>query len=162
MRELAENYPRIFIALVFSAVTDTAALAVAGFYILILRSDGLIAPGSGTPYDAYLFIYILILPGLLTFLVAAMLGRELLGDPTMSRLRAGSIGAGIAAVSFALWALAGELLWAWIDFPAPNPTGVDVIDFLAVLGYGLMGLVFVVVVMLGGMAGDGLSAWWRR
>ncbi|MDF1501165.1 MAG: hypothetical protein P1P76_11925 [Anaerolineales bacterium] len=79
----------------------------------------------------------------------------------LSRLRAGSIGAGIAALSFAFWALAGELLWVWIDFPASNPADVGVIDFLAVLGYGLMGLVFVVV-MLGGVAGAGLSAWWRR
>jgi hypothetical protein len=160
MRELARDYPRIVVGFIFGVAAFASSLIVAVFYLLIMRSDGLIAPGSGIPFDAYLFVYILFLPGVLTAIVAVCLGRKLLADEPISHLRSTSIGAGVAALSFILWGVAGELLWVWVDFPAPNPADIGVIDFLALLGYGLMGLVFVIVVALGGLLGVGIHSWW--
>jgi len=159
MRDLARDYPSLFMGIVFASAAFVCSTVVGGFYLLILRSDGLIESGSGAPYDAYIFVYILFLPALISGLVGAFLGRKLIGAPYMSRTRAATTGAGIAAVSLILWAAAGELLWVWIGFPVPNPAESGVVDFLAVLGYGLMVLVFVVVTGLGAAAGVGLRSW---
>lgn len=162
MRELASEYPGWFSGLVFGGAAFLCSLVVAVFYILIVRSDGLIVSGSGIPFDAYLFLYILLLPGLMTGFVGAIRGRKLLGEDALNAFQSTSIGAEITAVGFILWAAIGELLWMLVDFPAPNPADSGVVGFLAVLGYALMGVVFLVVVGLGAVVGIGLSSWWRQ
>jgi hypothetical protein len=159
MRDTAHDYPGLFAAIAFGAAAFGSAILVAFFYILLLRSDGLIADGSGTPFDVYLFLYILLLPALLTGVIAALLGRRLIADGELTPFQAARIGGSIAALGFLLWAAAGELLWVLIDFPAPNPADSGVVDFLALLGYVLMGVVFLVVVGLGAVVGVGLRSW---
>jgi hypothetical protein len=162
MRELASEYPGWFSGLVFGTTAFLCSLVVAAFYVLILRSDGTIVSGSGAPFDAYLFLYILLLPGLVTGVIGVLLGRKLLGDSPLRSVQAAGFGAGIAAISAVLWAAVGELLWLLIDFPTPNPADSGVVGFLAVLGYALMGVVLLVVVGLGAVVGVGLRSWWGR
>lgn len=162
MRKLASDYPAFFTAIVFGTAAFLGSLVVAGFYILILINRGLIASPSGDPFDAYLFLYILLLPGLTTAFVGSFAGRRLLERESEGRFQSAGVGAGIAGMGFLLWLLEGVLLWMWIDFPPATPTESTVNDLLTVLGYALMAIVFVVATTLGGLLGMGLRAWLQR
>jgi hypothetical protein len=162
VRDTARDYPGLFATLLFGGMAFASALILTFFYILILRSDGLIAPGSGIPFDAYIFLYILFLPVILTVCLAAILGRRLFTDRTLTRFQAAGRGSLIAALSFMLWAAVGELLWIWIDFPSPPGADSSFIGFLSLLGYVLMGLIFVVISILAGMIAAAANTWRKR
>ena len=55
--------------------------------------------------------------------------------------------------------LEGGLLWFLIDFPPPILEGSSVTMSLMILGYGLMGIVMIVVIGLGAVLGAALHSW---
>ena len=160
MRELATDYPGFFTAIVFGAVSFLASSVLAAVYFLIVSRDGMIVSTSGTPFDAYIFIYILLVPTLTTTVIAIPMGRHLLDVGEIpGKVRAAAVGARIAAISFLLWMLEGGLLWFLIDFPPPIQEGSSVTMFLMVLGYVLMSIVMIVVIGLGAVLGAALHSW---
>lgn len=163
MRELASEYPGLFTAVVFGAASFLTSSVVAAIYFFIVRRDGMIVSPSGTPFDAYIFGYILAVPTLTTMAVGASMGRHLLDVNEMpGKFQAAGVGARIAGVSFLLWLLEGGLLWFVIDFPPPIQEGSSVTMLLMVLGYGLVSIVMIVVIGLGAVLGAALHSWIER
>lgn len=160
MREVASEYPGSFTAVVFGAVSFLASSALAVVYFLIVSRDGMIVSPTGTPYDIYIFIYILLVPTLTTTVIAISMGGHLLDlGEIAGKVQAATVGARIAAVSFLLWMLEGGLLWFLIEFPPPILEGSSVTMPLMILGYGLMGIVMIVVIGLGAVLGAALHSW---
>lgn len=160
MRETASENPALCTAVVFGGAAFLGSMIVAVFYVGILVNDGMIPSPSGVPFDAFLFLYILLLPGLTTAAVGAAMGRNLLNEgETLSRFQAASVGARIAAIGFLLWLLEGVPIWLLVDFPDPATSVSSVIFILTILGYLLVGIVWVVVILLGAALGVWLSSW---